>query len=77
MDFTLSIYAGVDNYLCSTDPVVISELMEAYSDEPVMVCEQFEKFALAVLSQYDLPQPNTVDQALELFFLLTHIIEFD
>ena len=43
---------------------VLSELMETYSDEPVMICEQFEKLALAVLSQYNLPRPNTVDHAL-------------
>ena len=55
--------------------MVISELMEAYSDEPVMVFKQFEKTVLAVLSQYNLPQLNTVDPAL--FFLLTHVIEFD
>ena len=51
--------------------------MEAYSEEPVIVCKEFETFALAVLYNYTLPQPSTVDQALELFFLLTHIIEFD
>ena len=76
MDFT-PLCAGVDDYLCSTNPVIISELMEAYSDEPVIVCEEFKNFALAVLSEYNLQQPSTVDHALELFFVLTHIIEFD
>ena len=51
--------------------------MATYSDEPVMVCKQFENFALAVLSEYSLPRPKTVDHALQLFFLLTHIIDCD
>lgn len=71
----ICIYTGVEDYLCPVDDVLITEVKEMYSEEPALVVKEFATFALAVLSEYNLPQPNTVEQGLEIFFLLTHIID--
>lgn len=60
------------------DDAVLNEVKEMYSEEDVLLVKEFATFALAVLLEYNLPQPSRVARpgtVWRTLFLLTHIID--
>ena len=66
---------GSTNYLCPVEVQTIQELQE-FCDDPIIVATEFKILAESIMTKYGYAaMPSTLEQAIELYFLLIHEID--
>ena len=66
---------GVQDHLCSVEASTIHEVEQLFCETPRLVSSEFENFAQAVMEEFAIPNPNSIDESLELFLKLTCILD--